>query len=56
MTGSIVRDSILGQECRIQDATLASSIIGQGATVRGSYSTLNVGDTSYISLGPVDEV
>lgn len=54
VSGAIVRDSILGVGCRIEDATLKGSIVGNGATVRGSYSTLNVGDTSYVSLGSAD--
>lgn len=51
VSGSIVCDSILGKACQIDRATLSNSIIGHGARVRGSYSTLNVGDTSYISMG-----
>lgn len=53
--GSIVRDSILGKDCKIENANLSNSIIGHNATVRGSTSELNVGDTSFISLGSVDE-
>ena len=53
--GSIVRDSILGKDCHIQDATLSGSIVGHNATVVGGYSTLNVGDSSYINMGPGEE-
>lgn len=53
--GSIVSDSILGKECQIHNMTLSGSIIGHGATVRGTHSTLNVGDTSYINLGAIEE-
>lgn len=53
--GSIVRDSILGKDCHIQDATLSGSIVGHDATVVGGYSTLNVGDSSYINMGPGEE-
>ncbi len=55
VSGSIVRDSILGAGCSIEDVTLKGSIVGNKARVRGSYSTLNVGDTSFISLGSTDE-
>lgn len=55
VTGSIVRDSILGAGCGLQDVTLRRSIVGNGARVHGTYSTLNVGDTSYVSLGSRDE-
>jgi glucose-1-phosphate thymidylyltransferase len=49
--GSIVRDSILGEGCSVEDTALTGSIIGHKATVTGSYSTLNVGDSSSVSLG-----
>lgn len=55
VVSSIVRDSILGKGCRIEQATLAHSLVGSGATVRASHSSLNVGDTSYVSLGGVQE-
>ncbi|MDQ3856030.1 MAG: sugar phosphate nucleotidyltransferase [Chloroflexota bacterium] len=55
VVGSIVCDSILGKDCRIENATLCRSIIGEGATLRGVYSQLNVGDKSYINLGAPEE-
>jgi glucose-1-phosphate thymidylyltransferase len=55
VAGSIVRDSILGAGCALQDVTLRGSIVGNDARVHGTYSTLNVGDTSYVSLGGLDD-
>jgi glucose-1-phosphate thymidylyltransferase len=51
VTGSIVRDSILGQGCKVDKATLEASIIGNDASVRSTYSCLNVGDTASVSMG-----
>ncbi len=53
---SIIQDSILGQECTIEFAALYHSLIGNSAVVRGSHTTLNVGDNSSISLGQFDEL
>lgn len=51
VTGAIVRDSILSEGCRIEDVVLERSIIGNDALVHGNYTTLNVGDSSHVSLG-----
>lgn len=55
VTGSIVRESILGKDCKIEDVNLSDSIVGHKAVVRGSSSQLNIGDSSYISLGRLDD-
>ncbi|MDP9381454.1 MAG: sugar phosphate nucleotidyltransferase [Chloroflexota bacterium] len=55
VSGSIVRDSILGEGCSVENEALTGSIIGNRARVRGVYNTLNVGDTSYINLGAPED-
>jgi len=45
---AIVRDSIVNEEARIASAMLARSLVGQYAVVRGSFESLNVGDSSEI--------
>ena len=41
---SIVKNSIISANAKINDAMLFGSIIGQKASVQGSYQTLNLGD------------
>jgi len=48
---SIVRDSIINEGAHIEDANLSQSLIGNDATVRGSFQRLNVGDSSQVDLG-----
>jgi glucose-1-phosphate thymidylyltransferase len=50
VTGSIIRDSIVGDGARIVDSTLAASLIGNNATVIGRRAKLNVGDDSQVEL------
>jgi len=47
---SRVRDSIVGQDSRIENANLTSSIVGDSSTVVGTSRELNVGDSSELSL------
>jgi glucose-1-phosphate thymidylyltransferase len=47
---SIIRDSIIGEHARIEDANLSQSLIGTDAYVRGSSQRLNVGDSSQVDL------
>ncbi len=50
ITGSIIRDSIIGEDARIEDITLDHSLIGQGAVVKSKYRKLNVGDSSVVDF------
>jgi glucose-1-phosphate thymidylyltransferase len=47
---SIVRNSIVGEEARVQKALLEGSIVGNNATVRGTYKRINIGDSSEIDF------
>jgi len=50
ITGSIIRDSIIDEDARIEDTTLDQSLIGKGALVKSKYYRLNVGDSSSVDL------
>lgn len=50
VTGSIVRDSIVGEDADLQRVNLEESIIGSNAAVEGDANQLNVGDYSDIVL------
>src|SRR4051794_619161 len=43
---SIVKNSIISANAKVTDAMLFGSIIGQKASVQGSYQTMNLGDDS----------
>lgn len=45
---SLVNDSIINQGARIENAMLTRSLIGDEARVRGSFESLNVGDSSQV--------
>jgi glucose-1-phosphate thymidylyltransferase len=47
---SIVRNSIVSEEARVQKALLEGSIVGNNATVRGNYKRINIGDSSEIDF------
>ena len=49
--GSVVRDSIIGQNSVVDGAVLDASIIGDNCSVRGRPLCLNVGDSSTIDRG-----
>ena len=51
VTNSVVRDSIIDEDAVIQDAMLSGSLVGRSAVVRGTFSRLNVGDSSQIDIG-----
>jgi glucose-1-phosphate thymidylyltransferase len=46
VTDSIVRNSIISPNARVSGTVLFGSLIGERATVEGSYRTLNLGDDS----------
>jgi glucose-1-phosphate thymidylyltransferase len=50
ITGSIIRDSIIDEDARIEEAALEQSLIGKGAIVKSKYRKLNVGDSSSVDL------
>jgi glucose-1-phosphate thymidylyltransferase len=45
---SIIKNSIIGYEAEVRDATLHNSLIGHRAVVFGEYRAINVGDSSEI--------
>jgi glucose-1-phosphate thymidylyltransferase len=45
---SIIRDSIISEGAIVQDALLQRSLVGENASVKGTYRRLNVGDFSTI--------
>jgi glucose-1-phosphate thymidylyltransferase len=47
---SIIRNSIINERARIEDASLSQSLIGKDAYVRGSFERLNVGDSSQVDF------
>jgi glucose-1-phosphate thymidylyltransferase len=50
VTDSVLADSIVGREARIEGATLSSSLIGERAVVVGHRARVNVGDDSQVVL------
>jgi glucose-1-phosphate thymidylyltransferase len=48
VSNSIIRDSILSQSSRSEEAMLTSSLIGNYARVKGTFDRLTVGDTSEV--------
>jgi glucose-1-phosphate thymidylyltransferase len=48
---SIVRDSILNADAKVEGSLLDRSLIGEHAVVRGYFQKLNVGDSSEIEIG-----
>ncbi|HID94780.1 MAG TPA: nucleotidyl transferase [Candidatus Latescibacteria bacterium] len=53
VVGSIVRDSIVGQNAKVDQCLLEGSIIGDNAHVKGVPARLNVGDSSEVGLGSI---
>ncbi|MBO8142155.1 MAG: NTP transferase domain-containing protein [Firmicutes bacterium] len=47
----IIRDSIVNEGAAVSSVLLDSSLVGHRAVVRGSFTRLNVGDSSSIQLG-----
>ena len=47
---SIVKDSIINNEAKVENALLAESIIGAKATVKGGYKRLSVSESSVIEI------
>ncbi len=48
---SVIRNSILNANARVEKSLLDSSLIGESAIVLGYYRRLNVGDSSVIEIG-----
>ena len=47
---SIIQDSIINENAKVENVLLSESLIGENAIVSGRYSRLNVGDSSQIEL------
>ncbi len=47
---SIVRDSIISDQARVNDITIESSIIGENAQISGKFASINIGDASIVKL------
>ena len=47
---SIIKDSIINENAKVENVLLTQSLIGENALVTGQYSRLNVGDSSQIEL------
>lgn len=50
ITNSVIRDSIIGEDAKVKDILLESSIIGAYAVVDDNFKHLNVGDHCIISF------
>lgn len=46
-----VRDSIINEDAVVEDILVEGSVVGEGATVRGTWMVLNVGSSSEVSIG-----
>lgn len=47
---AVVRNSIIGEDARVERSLLDGSIVGSGSVVRGSYQRVNVGGSSEVSF------
>jgi len=50
VTDSIIRDAIINQKATIRNALIKDSLVGEGAIFNGQFSSLNIGDSSEITL------
>lgn len=50
ISGSIIRNSIVGEGATINDAHLEGSLVGRFASVQGKYNSVNVGDSSSVGV------
>jgi glucose-1-phosphate thymidylyltransferase len=50
LKNSIVRNSIIGTKALIENCVLDSSLVGDGAKIRGSFRSINIGDSSEVDL------
>ena len=48
---SMVKDSIIDEEARIENAMLEGSLIGANAQVKGNFKRLDVAASSRVDLG-----
>ncbi len=51
VTDSVIADSIVGANASVEQAMLRQSIIGNDATVRGTFNRINAGASSELELG-----
>jgi glucose-1-phosphate thymidylyltransferase len=47
---SVVRDSIINEDARVEDILIEGSVVGSGSRVRGGFRRVNVGDSSEVSF------
>lgn len=50
VSDSIIRNSIIGAEAKVEKSMLDHSIVGQNAVVKGNYKRINAGDSSEIEF------
>ncbi len=54
--GSIVRNAIINAGAQLHNVALSASIVGEKASVRDAYKTLNVGDNSEVTAETSEEI
>lgn len=47
---ALVRDAIINEDARVEEVLLENSVVGESATVRGTFQRVNVGDFSEVDL------
>jgi glucose-1-phosphate thymidylyltransferase len=47
---SIIQDTIINENAKVENVLLNESLVGENAIVNGRYSRLNIGDSSQIAL------
>jgi len=50
LKNSSIRNSIIGRQALVEESTLTSSLVGNGAGIKGACGSVNVGDSSEIDL------
>jgi ADP-glucose pyrophosphorylase len=50
ISGSVIQNSIIEKEARVEDVILRDSMIGQYAQVEGGSTSINLGDHSSIAF------
>jgi glucose-1-phosphate thymidylyltransferase len=50
VTSSVIRDSVLDDHATVKNAMLDKSLVGKNAKVEGHAQTVNIGDSSNVSL------
>jgi glucose-1-phosphate thymidylyltransferase len=46
VTDSIIRNSIVSENAKVENALLEDSIIGSNAFIKGGFKRINIGDSS----------